>query len=360
VVRASLDGFEEMDMYCKSVISIASWLILAVGRLSLAEDIAMTIADLHHRDWERQFVAERTIRRLANQRAEILQGALPKIASTFHHGDQERTLSILQLMQHRGYNLRPIVPELVGFLQTDDSRTLCDLLLLLGDLGPDANRATPRLRELFDVDRTPDIFVCTRAACALARIDVSRPEYIDSLIYRLSARDDLERWLAADGLGRVGRPAVRATASLNDSLADTDLTVRCYAAIALWRINGNLKPVLPTLIRALHEEGAPCYLKPIHLSAWQPTHGMQVARFLGAVRPPATEAIPGLLARFYRESDDVDDRIMRSIILRSLNRISPRDPRVLMVTHRALNDRDAYLRSTAQEVLRERDVSTVA
>jgi hypothetical protein len=88
------------------------------------------------------------------------------------------------------------------------------------------------------------------------------------------------RGMAARALGNIGPRARSAVPRLVPLLADKDPTARVYAAIALWRIDGQVSATLPILIR-----------EPPHFGVDK----REVLDALGEMGPTAKEAVPAIL-----------------------------------------------------------------
>jgi HEAT repeat protein len=221
---------------------------------------------------------------------------------------------------------------LVGFFGSTDIFSKCDLILLLGDIGPPAGAAIPKLRELLHTEGHLGLFFRTRSASALARIDPKNPEYVDYLISCLTADEALLRWLAADGLGRVGPGAARATAPLIKAREEENPAVRMFAASALWKITHRPELCLRTLVCALEEPGSPANLRPLGTLNEALPHHLIAASFFGQLGAGAFEALPELITRFSHPQPDHYDVLVRRNLLLGINRIAAFDPRVCEVS----------------------------
>jgi hypothetical protein len=349
----------------KLLLLIVALSIFATSPAVQAHDIQDLLTELTHRKVDRRLKADQALRELAIGRDPALQEALTDVVAVYRRQldpyERELTLALLQLMSDNGYDLRPAIAELINFLETRNTGVLCDLMRVLGSVGPDAKLAIPRLKELFS---DSNAFLHTRAASALARIDPDQPEYVDSLINCLAAEKDHERWLAAYGLGQVGALANRATPALTKALQDADPTVRVFAAIALWRIDHQAEPVVSTLIRAIDEPGMPAFLKPVAMTAWDFSHSMIAVGALGDMKQDALNALEPLLTRYdkppkeaeyqngvFPKQYDSDDQVLRGCILRAMNHVAPADSRVTERTQSALKHPQPYVRSTAKSVV---------
>jgi HEAT repeat protein len=140
---------------------------------------------------------------------------------------------------------------------------------------------------------------------------------------------------AAEGLGKVGAPAVAALSALvKDATENRD--ARCYAAFALGNIGHVGKDAVPALINALKDQDA-----NVRWSA---------AAALGKIGPAAEDAVPAL-------SDALKDQngSVRSSAAAALGTIGPAAKDTVLALNDAVNDKytnatgalDAILRSTS-------------
>ncbi len=316
----------------RSLIIAGIIFLLRRGAVTVAaEDVAAILKSLERIDHKQGEEEYRRYIELSNAPVAQLQEALPAIVDLYDR-QPSFTMHVFNRFRDRGGNLTPAVPKLVGFLGSTDIFSKCDLILLLGDLGPAAGEGIPKLKELLRTEGHLGHFFGPRAASALARIDPNNPDYIDYLISCLTADEALLRWLAADSLGRVGPGAARATAHLIKAREDEDPAVRMYAASALWRITHRSELSLRTLVRALEEPGSPANLEPLGTLTEALPHHLIAATFFGRMGVGAFEALPELLARFYHLQPDHFDELVRRSLLLGINRIAPFDPRVCQVT----------------------------
>jgi HEAT repeat protein len=90
------------------------------------------------------------------------------------------------------------------------------------------------------------------------------------------------RELAAIGLGKFGRHAIPAVEDVRRAAArDCDSLVRCYAAYALWQIDGRPEPSARFLANELGNKAGPCVPE-------------LAALLLGRMGPDALDALPSL------------------------------------------------------------------
>jgi serine/threonine-protein kinase len=147
----------------------------------------------------------------------------------------------------------------------------------LGNLGPEAQAAAPRLIEALS-DRS-DV-VRWRSAEALGKIGTAQAA--GPLAAALKDRDPLVRTEAAKALGSLGGQARVAVAQLGQALSDPEVYCRRAAAKALGSLAPDSRAALPALVQALQDKD-----KFVRL---------QSAKALGSLGPAGRDAAPGLTA----------------------------------------------------------------
>jgi HEAT repeat protein len=143
------------------------------------------------------------------------------------------------------------VAALVAMLDSKDYVGLVNSVRRVGELGPAASAAVPRL---------------------IAR-------YRDRRCHWQFRRDILE---ALAGIGSGARAAV---SLLKEALRDREMRVRYAAAVALAMTGPGGKAAVPVLLEALHDEQE---------SWWWEMYGLAAMRALGALGPEAAAAVPDL------------------------------------------------------------------
>ncbi|MER6999225.1 HEAT repeat domain-containing protein [Streptomyces sp. NPDC000410] len=123
-------------------------------------------------------------------------------------------------------------------------------LRALAAFGPAAREAVPELRGLV---RSPSATVATAAARALWAIAGDVDAVLPVLRERLAADGPDERRSAAAALGFLGRPAADAADALRELLTAPESWLRMDAAVALWRVTGEVREALPLLLTAWEE-----------------------------------------------------------------------------------------------------------
>jgi HEAT repeat protein len=127
-----------------------------------------------------------------------------------------------------------------------------DAASALGEFGPAAKEANPRLKTLLEA-KSPSVSLS--AAGALARINPADViTHLAQLTSGLKNQDTLSRIAAARALWKVGRPAKAAIPDLIVALEDKHIAVRNFAAKALGQIGSDAAKSLPVLRRLQKED----------------------------------------------------------------------------------------------------------
>lgn len=151
----------------------------------------------------------------------------------------------------------------------------------LGQIGAGARAAADGpLREML---KDPHAEIRLLSARALWRVDSDPEELLPTLLDAI--RD--KSWAVRDGavtlLGEMGPPAASAAETARALLDDPVAYVQVDAALAVWRITGDLNDVLPLISGIIRDRDNDPYLRQLAIAA------------LGAIGPPAREAITVLM-----------------------------------------------------------------
>lgn len=212
---------------------------------------------------------------------------------------------------HYGSTSRPAVPHLVALLD-DDTPLLtgfadvswkvplnCDVADALGRIGPAADAALPRLRQMMREEESEDSRII--AAGAIARIDLDDQESLAVLVAALESTEecDVRNATALEELAKLsgvaGKPD-RLEAAVNRVRVLTssdDIWIREDALKALPALIG--EGALPELIRALHDEEGSLQ--------WIATHELGE---LGPSAAPAVDDILPLLDSILERSEAIE------------------------------------------------------
>lgn len=219
---------------------------------------------------------------------------------------------------------RPRVRELAAFA--------------LGEMGPDAREAVPSL-----VDRLDDVEKSVRveAAWALGTIGSDAGDSIAALVQTLTDEDDFVRAKAAEALGSIRPTSPVAVKGLIAALRDKEGDVQHEAAEALGELGEQAAPATAALAEMLSSGRHYRYSHPTQLGPLAGT----AARALGAIGPPAKQAMPGLLQLIrdangtfeqFGPNDHVDNYQARGEAAVAAARIDPQNDDLLDVLGQSL------------------------
>jgi HEAT repeat protein len=129
--------------------------------------------------------------------------------------------------------------ELIGILNGDWRFARCQASYALGELGASAAPAVP---DLMRAAICGDDFVEEASVRALSSIGNAAAPAVDLLIEKIefalsTSSDGLETWHAADGLGNIGEPALKAIPVLKKALAAEDRKLADRASEALMKLD---------------------------------------------------------------------------------------------------------------------------
>jgi hypothetical protein len=155
------------------------------------------------------------------------------------------------------------IPALTEVLSDSARMVRFDAALTLAEMGPDASNAVPALTKLLaDSGRSGDP-------------EIASIPYVQAV--------------AANALGSIGPPAAAALPELGNALQATNPYLRGQAAVAIWRISGDVDTTLPVLLREMPGE--------IQDSKWD----WIIA--LGEMGPRAKTAIPQLKMELKQDTE---------------------------------------------------------
>jgi HEAT repeat protein len=196
------------------------------------------------------------------------------------------------------------LPLFVALLQDEDAGIRVDALDFLARLGPSAQPAVPAIRA--------------------------------------SLRDSSRgvRRCAASALGEVGPGVGEARQDLLQALEDPDGGTRLCAARALWQVTGEPEPTVSVLtaLFAVQDHGPDGRFMQ-----------RDIAKALGALGPPAAQAVPVLVDELQAVPED--ERGLRRTILWTLGEIGPPARVGLPLLTAALSDPDEDVRFAAAQSL---------
>ena len=210
---------------------------------------------------------------------------------------------------------RAAVPKLIELLNHESGLYWRPAAVTLGQIGSVASNAVPALRKVM-LGEEEDLDERVRAAEALWRISNETIQTLPVLMGALKGGGVFADCFAADALGEMGRAAEPALPALFEVLhpthqSDSGALFKIKVAKAIWRISSKADVVLPALLDILHGAEQKAALEALGMlgSAARPAIPELVialqaqdyevrrsaAKVLGNVEPEATEAVPVLV-----------------------------------------------------------------
>ncbi|REJ91481.1 MAG: hypothetical protein DWQ34_15090 [Planctomycetota bacterium] len=223
---------------------------------------------------------------------------------------------------------------------TTPASARCDLMDVLAILRQEAVDSCDDLRFVI---RHGGVYERTRAAVALAQIDMDDDEAVDQLIVWLNSSAAEQRWTAAHGLSVLGSRAEKAGPALAEALRDPHPAVRAYSCRAMWRISQDPMEIVQVLVDDLTRAPEVAIVRPTSTSSYWIDHVVVAATTLGEIGPAAGASTATLLRLL-----DSADVVKQRVALRSLVRIVDEPEKFL---GELLNDSRSHLRELADDEL---------
>lgn len=223
--------------------------------------------------------------------------------------------------------------EQIRSLNTNDVEGLKRGVHRIGRMGTDASAAAPALEHLL---KHRDGFVRTHAALALARMQQSPPEAVQTVVDGLKSSDPGLRSFAAATLAEMGPQAGDALNALAESLDDRDGYVRLHAAEVLIRYDQWSYRSLETLLGCLTDKDENVrWLATYSLAELAPEANEAVTALAKATRDPVLKVQTGAVyalgeigpfaknaaASLHRLADETTQPELQSAILYALQQI---------------------------------------
>jgi HEAT repeat protein len=207
--------------------------------------------------------------------------------------DEVRRFAAARALREIGRSAQAAVPALVERL-SEETSVRTEAVRALGQIGPRAKAAVPALLQVIQKDDDPFKEASACAALALLQIDPHGKQIFPTVLRFLTDFvGDVKHadWMRRDGayaLATYGPKARTAIPVLRVALRDKSPTVRIAAAEAIAKIGGDVKEVIPILIRAVKEQDI-----QEGIGHFPATNG-EAAEALGVIGPAAKEALPVL------------------------------------------------------------------
>jgi HEAT repeat protein len=185
-----------------------------------------------------------------------------------------------------------VVARLEQALQTEkDAAVRQEAASALGALGPEAEKASSRLKAVMADDHVPAVRIA--AAQALLQLDPTPADAVARLGQELSGPDPRDRAAAAKALGQGRAKSAAAVPSLMKALEDKNADVSRAAAVALGAVGAGAKTAVPKLVETLKRDP-------------RPPNWYEAADALGKIADALTDEDSGSVAEVERASQDVE------------------------------------------------------
>jgi HEAT repeat protein len=306
-------GDERFASSGQSVRITAAW---AIGQLKLD-----AIPDLIRLLESAPMPARRAAAVALHAYGEEAKAAVPALVELLREEDAGTRREAMFGLMGIGPAAAAAVPELTKLLSSDNFHTQYWACRALGRIGaPAAKSAVPEMIRLM---REGVASVRGNAAAALGAIGpAAGPEIVAPLAAALKDPTHTVRKSAAVSLGLLGHFAQSAAPDLEAALKDKSFASKTDAAVALWRITGQLDQTIDVLIDELQSMDAPWEaakafemlgvsaagavprLRTLLYHKTDETR-LYAAASLGAIGAPAQAAIPDLLSLLVDPNEDV-------------------------------------------------------
>lgn len=259
----------------------------ADGESTARQEIAKASQEIAKTRESAQEIADEAKSEFSHEASAIRDGVKTKIAKAVKTEVSPASVNLAGLCPNAQGELR----ELIGSLDEKDVEGLKRGVHRIGRIGPDAAAAAPAMVRLL---KHKDGFVRTHAALALARMQASPPEAVQTVVDGLKSTDPGLRSFAAAVLAEMGPQAGDALATLAESLKDKDGYVRLHAAEVLIRYDRWSYQALETLLNGLTDKDENIrWLATYSLAELAPESQETVDALLAATRDPVMKVKVG-------------------------------------------------------------------
>ena len=173
--------------------------------------------------------------------------AVSAIFSALQDDSEEVRLAAASVLAQAGKHFETALTVLIDLLESDKQAAWT--ARTLGDIGTEARRALPKLREIVQ-NRPGNNYLYMAALYAQARISGEIDQPLSKLIDMLNNEDEMIRRTAVSDIGKLGPAAKAAVSALIITLSTGDFQIREDCAKALGRIGPDAASALP-ILRAL-------------------------------------------------------------------------------------------------------------
>jgi HEAT repeat protein len=202
--------------------------------------------------------------------------------------------------------------------------------------------------------------VAIKAAATLVGLSGRSDQVVAALVGALSSSGARLQLAAIQTLAEIGPTAREAVPALSRLLASTPHDARYFIAVALWKIDGRVRPLIPFCVEQLEASPAAAWWD-LHedraaLREWgwvkvapgeEDTVQWEAARFLGGCGSRAKAAVPALIGLLHNHHDR-----LRAVAAEALGEIGPAARPAVPALKAALHDPWVNVRQTAAVALK--------
>jgi HEAT repeat protein len=269
------------------------------------------------------------------------RAAIPALVGRLKDEDPRVVLQAARALLRidRAAAVQSVVPVFHSSLKEEKDRGLqCEVVLILGEIGPEARPAAPAICELLRVDCLP---LRRRALAALGQIRAGRECWEPLLRFALAEKEAELRAAAAEALWHNGERR-HALPILTEMLRDHRAWAGLEAVTVLRGLGPEARGAVPALRRLLHRPGDPARLGAA-LALWRVAPRVELS---GVVFDPRQETFAVLadLARKPAEPDRLD-------AISAIGIIGSDEPAAVRVLAGLLHDLDSDVRGAAAAAL---------
>ncbi len=180
--------------------------------------------------------------------------SLPALRAMFDDTAKSSRFSAADALYAVGRDAKETLPFLLSSLEDADPDARESAAVSIGQLGPDGAAA---IEPLIRACKDAEAHVRAQAARALGPMTAGSTRAVPALLATLADPAPRVRLFAAEALGIVGPAAKDAAGALRAALRSPPDTLGTEAALALWRVTGEVAPIVPYLVEAIRGSDKP-------------------------------------------------------------------------------------------------------
>jgi HEAT repeat protein len=258
------------------------------------------------------------------------KAAVPQLAEALRKNDEGTRIAFIYTLMGIGPGAEAALPELIQMMHNEDFHTRYWACRAVGKIGlPGAKAAIPELLKLLGDEIAS---VRGNAAAALGNLGPKvGPEAVPALTKAMNDKLYNVRNSAVIALGQMGPMAMDALPQIDANLTKKSFAASSQAAIARWRITGEIEPTVRVLLVELENPDSP----------WEAARGFE------QIGPPASIAVDRLIKIL-----DSKDRESRVWTISALAAIGASSKPALPKLNELLKDNEEEIREVAAEAIR--------